>query len=568
MMQSESAREKGSYRWAWRFIRPRLGGLAGVLALSLVTASFGLAQPLITKYLIDDGLLAGDMAVVLKLAGVLVGLAAGALALGAGNRALYVRASARILFDMRETVYRHLQRLSPAFYAERSLGDIMSRLDGDIAEVQRFTTDSALALVNAALIFAGSLSVMLALSWKLSLIAFAALPAQAVFLRFMRPRLAGRTGRVREHAGRIAGFLIERLGAMKFIQAVDAGERQAQALARLHRAYLGDLLRLQLTSYFTGGVPNFMAVLAGAAVFVAGGAMVINGGLSLGGLIAFSAYLARAAGPVNTLMGLYTALVRARVSLARLSELTDQTPAVDRGQGRRLPAGARGGLMLEGVSFTHPGRPEPVFEGLDLTIPAGAKVAVTGASGIGKSTLADLLHRHFDPDAGRILLDGVDLRALDLAQVRRAIAVVAQEQTILSGSITDNLRFVKPDASDAQLRRAAARAQLDEFIASLPEGYDTQLGQGGARLSGGQRQRLSIARALLQDPLVIILDEATAALDQDGEARLIEQIDHLFAARTRIIISHRAAPLKGADLMVEIRGKACHTSAGARGALP
>ncbi len=547
-------RMRAAWPWLARFVRPQAGRLAAVLLLSVVATGLALAQPYITRYLIDDGLLARRMDVILVLCGILVGAAAVSAVLSGLNRWHYVDASARVLFALREAVYAHLQRLSPTFYARTRGGDVIQRLDGDVGEIQRFAVDGLLALVNGIIALTGTLVLMLTLSWKLSLLAFVILPAQFLFLRYMRPRVEARTRDVRDRASDLTSFIMDALAAMKLIQAVGAERRQAEALGDLHRRYRGHLLRQQMTGYATTAVPGLMTALATALVFVAGGWMVIEGGLSLGALIAFSIYMARATGPVQTLLGLYVAVRRAVVSLDRVMAIMDAPPAVTAPENPRpLPVGAAGHIVFDDVSFAYPDNPQPVLDRLCGEFPAGRKIGLVGASGVGKSTLIDLLHRHYDPGAGRILFDGIDLRDLDLAELRRRIAVVAQDTVLLSGSIADNIRYAAPWADEQAVLRAAGSARVDEFAGRLPDGYGTPVGTGGTALSGGQRQRIAIARAILQDPLVLILDEATAAVDLETESSIGRAIDALFPDRTRIVISHRAETLAGADPILDMR---------------
>ncbi|MDH3914285.1 MAG: ABC transporter ATP-binding protein/permease, partial [Rhodospirillales bacterium] len=450
-----------------------------------------------------------------------------------------------------------LQRLSPAYYARSRGGDLMNRLDGDVGEIQRFAVDTLLASVNGVIALAGALALMASLSWQLSLLALVLLPAEVLFLRAMRPRVEAMTRRVRERSGDLTSFLFDTLGTMKFIQSVAAEDREARRLEGLNRSYLKDLLRLQMVNFATAAVPNLMTSLSTALVFIAGGTMMIQGRLTLGALIAFSAYLARATGPVQTLLGLYVASLRARVSLTRVMEVTRVAPAVAQpARPRPLPAGGAGEVRFEGLSFGYDPEGPPVLEDVDLIARGGGKIGLIGISGAGKTTLIDLLHRHYDPAAGRILLDGLDLRDLDLSELRRKIAVVAQDTVLFAGSVADNIRYAAPEASDAALREAAVRAQVDRFVLALPQGYDTEVGARGTALSGGQRQRLAIARALLQDPLVLVLDEATSAVDYETEARIVQAIDELFPDRTRLVISHRPEALQGADAILELaRGR-------------
>ena len=550
---SVSGGDGSAFHWLLAFVSPHRWRLAGILALSLLATALGLAQPYITKFLVDDGLIAGRMDTVIALCALMLGIGLLATLIGVANRWHYVDVSARILFALREAVYRHLQRLSPSYYARTRGGDLIARLDGDVAEVQRFAVDSLLASVNGVIALAGALALMASLSWKLSLLALVLLPAEVLFLRGMRRRIEARTRTVRERASDITAFLVDTLPAMKFIQSVGAEAREAGRLGGLQDAFRTDMLRLQMTNFVAGAVPSLMVSVTTALVFITGGYMMVAGTLTLGTLLAFTIYLARATGPVQTLLGIYVAVRRARVSLDRVMEITTVKPAVEPpARPVALPADGPGALVLEGVSFGYGAGGPAVLDRIDAVIPAGTRVGVIGDSGVGKTTVIDLLQRHFDPDAGRILLDGVDLRDLDPVALRRAVAVVAQDTVLFAGSIADNIRYAAPDAGEDAVRHAAELAQVDAFASELPEGYHSDIGARGTALSGGQRQRIAIARAILQEPRVLILDEATSEIDDETEALISQAIDRLFAGRTRIVISHRAETHAGADALYEL----------------
>jgi len=532
--------------WLYGFVRPHRLAIGGLLGLSLCASLLVLVQPWLTKLLIDDGLLARNFSMLTLIAGLMIGAGLLGTVLSGINRYLYTRLSGRILFALRDEIYRHLQTLSPTFYGQRRIGDLMSRLDGDVAEVQRFAVDSLFSAVSSIIGLVFAVAMLLALSWKLSLLAVVLIPLDILWLRWMRRKVAHEVKQLRERSADVSSFMVETLPEMKFIQASGQQQREARRLEALGQGYMTQLLRLQVTEFFTQAVPGTLTSLSRACAFLIGGYWVVQGTWQLGALIAFSTYLGMAVGPVQSLLGLYVALQRMTVSLGRVMELRGEKPGVSTPE-HPLPMPATGEVWFQSVHFSHPGRPA-ILKGIDARIPYGLKVALSGGSGVGKSTLIDLLQRFQDPQAGRVLLDGCDLRDLDLFELRRRIAVVSQDIVLFRGSLADNLSYSSPNASRAAIAEVAHLAQLDSLIESLPEGLDSPLGERGQQLSGGQKQRIAIARALLQDPLILVLDEATSAVDEATEREVICAIDRLFAGRTRILISHRPSTLADADL--------------------
>ncbi|MBD9588629.1 ABC transporter ATP-binding protein [Pseudomonas sp. PDM03] len=541
---------QAALRWLYSFVRPHRLAIAGLLALSVCASSLVLVQPWLTKLLIDDGLLARNFPMLVLIAGLMIVAGLLGTALSGINRYLHTRLSGRILFSLRDDLYRHLQTLSPSFYGQRRIGDLMSRLDGDVAEIQRFAVDSLFSAVSSVIGLVVAVAMLLTLSWKLSLLALVLIPLDVLWLRWMRRKVERDVRQLRERSADMSSFMVETLPVMKFIQSAGQQQRESRRLEALGQGYMSQLLRLQVTEFFTQAVPGTLTSLSRACAFLIGGYWVVQGTWQLGALIAFSTYLGMAVGPVQSLLGLYVAIQRMTVSLGRVMELRGEEPTVlSPVEPRSMPTS--GELRFDDVHFSHPGRPS-TLRGIEARIPYGLKVALSGGSGVGKSTLIDLLQRHHDPQSGRVLLGEVDLRELDLFQLRRRIAVVSQDIVLFRGSLADNLAYAVPDASREAIADVARLAQLDSLIASLPEGLDSPLGERGQQLSGGQKQRIAIARALLQDPLILVLDEATSAVDEATEREVIEAIDRLFAGRTRILISHRPSTLADADLRFEL----------------
>lgn len=509
----------------WPHLRPQFAALVFALLLALLIAAMSAAQPLLTRVVIDQGLIGRQFPRLFGACLGMLGLAAAGLLLGGVHRVIYVRASGRTLFSLRGAVYAHLLRVSPRRLARVPVGDMVSRLDGDIAEVQRFGTDAAASFISSVLTLVTVGAVMLGLSWRLTLLIAGLLPLQLLVRQYARPRIETSTRALREAASRMSGFLVETLAGARHVQAAAAEESEGMKLEALGDSYLRRVLRQQLVTYTTGSFAGFLGHVATASTFVLGGWYVLEGRLSVGTLVAFVAYLGRSAGSAASIAALYSGYQRARVSLERVEELLD-LPCVSEAPGAiDVPAAARGALRFESVTVGANLGGRPVLDAVTVDIPAGSKLVLRGVSGAGKSTLADLLRRFVDPDSGRILLDGQPLDGFKLADLRRRVVVVEHSPVLFRGSIMDNLRYGHPHVDEQSAIEAARQASVDEFASALPLGYATQVGEGGSGLSTGQRQRIAIARAALARPLIVILDEATSGLDVEAARALHGALD-------------------------------------------
>lgn len=543
----EQARLADALHWLYQFVKPHRTAIYGLLLLSLIASGITLLQPWLTKMLIDDGLVAGNFNALLAVALAMVSVGILGTVLSGVSRYLHTRLSGQILFSLRDALYQHLQKLSPSFYSQWRMGDLFTRLDGDVAEIQRFAVDALFSAISNLLGLLGALILLVSLSWKLALLVLVLVPLELLWLRWMRRKVESNSRALREKASDISSFMVETLPAMKFIQAAVQEEREARRLRELSGNYLQQLLRLQLTEFFTQAVPNLLTSITRATAFIIGGYWVIQGTWQLGALIAFSTYLGMVIGPAQSLLGLYVSIQRMSVSLTRVQELQAAPIAVTSEQARPLPIESPGRIELQGVSFTHQGRAEPTLSQVNAQFQAGQKIALVGGSGAGKSTLIDLLQRFYLPQEGVILLDGQDIQQFDLAAFRRKVAVVSQDIVLFRGSLADNLRYVAPAATDAEILAVLQQVQLQGLLDQLPQGIDTPLAERGQQLSGGQKQRIAIARALLQQPILLILDEATSAVDEATEQRVMQEVDRLFARCTRIVISHRSHTWQQAD---------------------
>ena len=540
-------------RRAFAYIRPYWRRLAGVLAISLVSTALSLYLPYLTKSLVDDALVGRSLAALQRIVAIFVIAGAAGFALTVVSGLLYTRVSAEILFDMRRELYEHLQRLSPRFYAATRLGDIVSRINNDIGEIQRVAAEAALAWVGNILFLGGSVAVLIWLDWRLFLIGLATLPAAAWALVRYRRRVESRVQDLRERSADIGSFLIETLQGVRAVVTSNAQVREVTRFSRLNDAFIGSLMRLQRVHYLGGGLPTMLLGLGTAAVFVYGGWRVVQGTLSLGTLAAFMAYQARVVAPVQALMGLYGALATARVSWRRVAELLDTKPEIVERPGAAPLADVHGLVEFQNVSLSH-GRGAPVLDGVSFRAEPGQIVAIAGASGSGKSTIADLLVRLLDPDSGTVRLDGHDLKSLRLTDVRRHVHIVDQEPVLFHTTIEENIRYANPDASDADCRRALEGAGLAGFVATLPDGVRTIVGDRGLALSAGERQRVVLARAFLAAPSVLVLDEPSAALDPVAERGIIAGYRQAMRGRTVIVISHRLDVIRTADWVVVLDG--------------
>lgn len=539
----------GTYRRLAPFLKPYRGALLLVLAISLLSTALGLAQPYLSKLMIDQALLKRDMGALVEIAAIMVGVTVAGFAVNILASYRYVALSAAMLYDIRSSLLRHLQTLSPRFYGNFRLGDLVSRMNSDVSDVQRIASDTLLSVVSNLLFFVGCVAMMLWLDWRLFLVSVVLVPASLATFSYYQRRLTGLTREMRERGADLGSLLVDTVMGMRVVASLRAGEHEVGRFKAKNDAFVGAMMRMQLASFMTGALPGTLMTAATSAVILYGGWRIIEGGMSIGTLVAFMTYHMRLLSPIQTLMGLTSGLASARVSLGRIFELFDTRPeVVERADPVALVRAGEVRFERVGMRYDR----DTVLRDVDLTIPAGSLCAILGPSGVGKSTMADLMVRYLDPDSGRVLVSGRDLRDYALDDVRREIILVDQAPYLFNDTIAANIGFALNGVRQREIEAAAQAAGLDGFIAGLPLGYDTRCGERGAALSAGERQRIVLARALLRRPSVLILDEPTSALDSETEALVAGRLRDALPGATIIVITHKPALAEMADCVIRL----------------
>jgi len=539
-------------RRALGHVAPHWRRLALVLVLSLVSTVLSLYIPYLARLLIDRALIGANSDVLVRVILQFAALTLGSFVLNVVSGLIYTRTSAEILFDMRLALFQQLQRLSPRFYADMPIGQIATRLNADIGEIQRVAAEIALAWLGNVIFLVGSIVILFRLDRVLFAASFGILPFALWALIVYRSRLEGAVAGVRDRSADVGSFLIEALLGMKTIVGFNAQQRESARFKKLNDAFIDALMSMRKLTYLSGGVPGLLLSAGSGVVFLIGGMRVIDHKITMGTLVAFVAYQMRLVWPIQALMGLYASLASARVSLRRVNEILDAPLDVVETTTPVALETPRGRVTLDDVTFAF--GETPVLERVSLEIHAGESLAIVGRSGEGKSTIADLLVRQLDPREGRILLDGIDLRSARLTDIRRHVLVVDQDPFIFNATIAENIRYAKPEATDAEVLAAAESAGLTSLLQRLPNGVDTSAGERGRALSAGERQRVAVARAFLTDAAVLVLDEATGALDPVTEAQVAAGYEAVMENRTTVIITHRLELARRADRVVVLEG--------------
>ena len=543
-----------------RLFKPYRARLASVLALIGLSAGLSMISPFLLREVLDKAIPEADTALLTWLVAGMVAISVATGALGVAQTWLSNLVGQRVMHDLRAAVYRHLQRLSLAFFTRTRTGEVQSRIANDIGGVQNVVTSTATSIVSSVTTVLATIVAMFALDWRLAAFSLALLP----FFVWLTRRVGRERKRITaERQGRLAdmsSLVEESLSVSGILLGKTMG--RAPELAERFTRESADLADLEVRSRMAGrwrmaSVQMAFAIMPALVYWFAGWSIAQGGAaISIGTVVAFTTLQTRLFFPLQSLLSVGIDIQTSLALFHRIFEYLDLPVDITEREDAHELDDVRGEVRFEGVSFAYDVDGAPTLEDVDLVVPAGSTTAIVGETGSGKTTMGYLVARLYDPTAGRITVDGVDIRDLSFASLSRTVGLVSQETYLFHASVADNLRFAKPDATDSELEEAARAAQIHDLIAALPDGYDTIVGERGYRFSGGEKQRIAIARTVLRNPPVLVLDEATSALDNETERAVQEALDRLAEGRTTLAIAHRLSTIREADEIVVLdRGR-------------
>ena len=561
--------EDATLRRVWTFARPYRGTIALFLVAILFAALLALVAPFVVRRIIDVAIPESDRGQIVLLATIAVIAALADAGLAIVQRWCSARVGEGLIYDLRRSLFAKLQRMPIAFFTRTPTGSITSRLNNDVVGAQTAVTSTLGSIVSNVIVLITTLAAMLALEWRLTLLTLVVLPLFVVPARRVGRRLQGISREQMGHNAAMNTQTTERfnVSGATLVKLFGSGGREQEAFDRRAVGVRDTGIRAAMYGRVFFVALGLVAAIGTAAIYGVGALMVVDGTITTGTLVALAALVTRVYQPLTGLTNARVDLMTSMVSFERVFEVLDAPEAIRERPGAIDLVEPRGEVRFDHVYFRYPpaadtaiasmeqnaglgGDSDPdvdVLSDLDLTIAPGETVAIVGASGAGKSTLISLVPRLYDVTGGAVLIDGHDVRDLTLGSLRRSVGVVSQDPHLFHESIGDNLRYADPDATNAEIVAAAESARIHDTIAALPDGYDTVVGERGYRLSGGEKQRLAIARMLLKNPAIMILDEATSHLDNDNEAQIQAALEHALVGRTALVIAHRLSTIRSAD---------------------
>lgn len=546
-----------------RYLRPYIPQTIMAVACMLLATSASLYVPWIVRDVIDGVLVNKDILLlnVITVGIIVVFALRGFFVYGQNYLMAYV--SQKIVIDLRESLFRHFQRLSVSYFDRSRTGKVLSYMTNDVGALQGALAQNVIELSTESLTLIGSLVAMFYLHWQLALLTLITVPLVAQAMKLFGAKLRKASGTMQQRAAEITSVLQEMIVSVRLIRLFVREDYETDRFMRENDNNFAAQMKAAQLSATLSPVIEFLAAIAVTVIIWYGGREVINGNLTSGSLIAFLVYAVNISNPVKRLGNVYGSIQRAVAAADRVFEVLDTLPEIeDAPDAIELPV-VKGDVSFNQVSFEYR-TGEAALKNLTIEVPAGQILAIVGPSGAGKSTIANLLPRFYDPQAGAICIDGVDIRKITVRSLREQIAMVPQETILFNASIYENILYGRLDADKASVIEAAKAANAHDFIMQLPDGYETQIGERGSQLSGGQRQRIAIARAILKNPRILILDEATSALDAESERVVQDALDKLMVGRTTFVIAHRLSTIQRADkILVMEKGRliecGCHT---------
>ncbi|MEV4617459.1 ABC transporter ATP-binding protein [Asanoa sp. NPDC049573] len=543
-----------SLRRIGRLFGPHRWPLAVVTLIIIASSIIAMASPFLLRAVIDRALPQQDLRLLVWLVVGMIGVAAATAALGVVQTWISTAVGQKVMHGLRTTVFAHLHRQSVGFFTRTRTGEVQSRITNDIGGMEAVVTTTATSIASNLTTTIATMAAMVALSWRLSLVSLIVLPP-AIYLtrRVARMRRVITEQRQRELAD--LNVTIEEglsVSGAQLSKTLSTGSALVERFTASSRRLIDLELRSELAGRWRMASMSIIFAAIPALIYLSAGLPFSAGALSIGTLVAFTALQANLFRPLMGLLNVGVTLTSSLALFGRIFEYLDLPVEVDDPESPVTLERPAGHLRLENVSFTYPGNPTPAVAGVTLDVPTGTSLALVGETGSGKSTIASLIARLYDPTDGRVTIDGVDVRDLRLADLASIVGVVSQETYLLHTTIRENLRYAAPSATDAEIESAARAAQIHDVIMELPDGYDTTVGSRGHRFSGGEKQRIAIARTLLRDPRILVLDEATSALDTSTERAVQQAFDRLARGRTTVTIAHRLSTIRDADQIVVV----------------